>query len=986
MEFDFNKIEEEARAIWRSQNVYRVENDISRPKYYVLDMFPYPSGAGLHVGHPLGYIASDIFARYKRLRGFNVLHTMGYDSFGLPAEQYAIQTGQHPAITTEQNINRFREQLDKMGFSFDWSRQLRTSDPGFYKWTQWIFIQLFKSFYNKTTDKAESIESLIAEFEKNGNANVNAHCDQKEIFSAAQWNTFSENDQQTILLNYRLAYIADSWVNWCPALGTVLANDEVKDGVSERGGYPVIQKQMKQWSLRITAYSERLLQGLEKIDWSESIKETQRNWIGKSEGASVDFLVLNSQLSIQVFTTRPDTIFGCTFLVLAPENKMVDEIATLEFREAVNQYREQASRRSERERNADVKTVSGQFTGAFAIHPFTKKQLPIYIADYVLATYGTGAVMAVPGGDQRDFRFAKLFDLPIIQIIKEFDVSKESYEGKDGTMINSDFLNGMTVTDATKKIIAEIEKLKIGKGKIQYRQRDAIFGRQRYWGEPIPIYYRNGLPYPVDEKDLPVILPEVDKYLPTEDGEPPLKRAKNWKYKNEFEYELTTMPGWAGSCWYYLRYGDPNNEIRFASEESIDYWKNIDLYIGGHEHAAGHLIYFRFWTKFLFDLGLIPFDEPAKKLVNQGMITAMRYAVYIDADETENYLRNQSSITCYGEVFELKRKASFILRSDIGNKSSLYVNDLLGRHKLKYLGIPDLDCIEDGFLNIYKFKLKLPEYTDAVFITPLGYYQEDTFTSFNLPYERTNINPEDNFVLSKFSPIKFGIEKMSKSKGNVVSPDDVISGYGADCFRLYEMFLGPLETDKPWDTKGIDGVYRFIKKLWRLFFDEEKNVSILNDEKPTDEELKILHRTIKKVGSDINQMSFNTSVSAFMVCVNELSSLKCNKKSVLRELLILLSPFAPFISEFLWKELGEEKSIVKTSFPVYNEKYVAETVYEYPVSVNGKVRAKISLDLNLDQAAVEKEVLAIDSVQKWLNGNAPKKIIYVKGRMINLVV
>jgi leucyl-tRNA synthetase len=935
MEYSFSEIENQIQQFWKEQNIYKVEIDKSKPKYYILDMFPYPSGAGLHVGHPLGYIASDILARYKRLNGFNVLHPMGYDSFGLPAEQYAIQTGQHPAVTTEQNLKRYREQLDKIGFSFDWSREVKTSDPKYYKWTQWIFIQLYKSWYNKKSDKAESIDSLIEKFKANGSKEVEAHSSEYISFSNEEWNSWNEKQQQEMLLNFRLAYLADSWVNWCPALGTVLANDEVKDGVSERGGYPVEQRLMKQWSLRITAYAQRLLDGLNDIDWSESIKESQRNWIGRSEGAYVDFKIKDSNHSIKVFTTRPDTIFGVTFMVLAPEHELVDIITTAEQKEKIESYKKKASAKSERERNADVKNVSGEFTGAYVEHPFTGKDISIYIADYVLATYGTGAVMAVPSGDVRDFRFANHFNLPIVNVFEGVDVSKEAYDSKEGKIANSDFLNGLEVKPAMKKAIEEINKKGIGVGKINYRLRDAIFGRQRYWGEPIPVYYKDGLPYVMDEKDLPLVLPEIDKYLPTEAGDPPLARAKDWKYKNEFEFELTTMPGWAGSSWYFLRYMNSNNENEFAEKEALDYWKEIDFYLGGSEHATGHLLYFRFWTKFLKDIGVINIDEPAKKLVNQGMIQGVSAVIF------------RSS----------KDKNLFYGINDNGHEEWLERDSTGQQYETVVQGIYiDINTLEGERISLLKFKEQSDELNDAKFFDNKNYLKPKRI-----------------------------IEKMSKSKYNVVNPDDMINEYGADCFRMYEMFLGPIEQSKPWDTKGIDGTARFLRKLWRLFYTEEGKF-LINEEEPTKDELKILHKTIKKIHEDMERLAFNTSVSAFMICMNEFSNLKCSKKKIVEPLLIILHPYAPFITEYLWKQLGNNSSILNSTFPKADDSILIENNFEYPVSVNGKMRTKINLPLELQQAEVEKEILALEPLVKWMEGKPAKKIIYVKGRMINVVV
>ena len=995
MDYKFTEIEEWAKNFWKEKNIYRVgDAESGKPKFYVLDMFPYPSGAGLHVGHPLGYIASDIYSRYKRMKGFNVLHPMGMDSFGLPAEQYAIQTGQHPAITTERNIATFKKQMDQLGFSFDWSREVRTSDPKFYKWTQWIFIQLFHSWYNNASNKAEKIDSLISEFEKSGNANVKAATAQEEIFSANDWKNFSAKQKSDVLLNYRLAYIADSWVNWCPALGTVLANDEVKDGVSERGGYPVERKLMKQWSLRITAYSERLLQGLNELDWSDSIKEAQRNWIGKSEGASVKFDVgtLNlevsstsnnkskiqdqtSKISIEVFTTRPDTIFGVTFLTLAPEHELISQITTAEQKKAVEEYVAYAKNRSERERMTDVKKITGVFSGAYAVHPFSGKQIPIWIGEYVLAGYGTGAVMGVPGHDSRDYGFAKHFNLEIIEVVSGGDISKEAFED-EGTSINSDFLNGLKTADAKQKAIEEIEKKNIGTRKINYKQRDAIFGRQRYWGEPIPVYYdEEGIPKTVDENDLPVKLPEVDKYLPTETGEPPLARASNWKYKEKYNFELTTMPGWAGSSWYFLRYEDPNNENSFASKDAINYWRNIDFYIGGYEHATGHLLYFRFWTKFLFDLGYIPFDEPAQRLVNQGMIQGVSAKVF----------KNNFNFKTAPAAVPFKRRiAEFIPDEKLVDEIvDVYLCKDFVVNESNKLGLPDVYSdinLPADYADFTKHQYDIKEFYDSgdnrakniLFMFKGGVFLNGKF------YSEQNVNT-----------CSFGFtavpEKMSKSKYNVVNPEDIVSKYGADCFRLYEMFLGPIEMSKPWDTKGIDGVSRFLRKLWKLFYDENGNW-LVRDEAATNEELKILHKTIKKVEDDMEKLSYNTSVSAFMICVNSLTDLKCNKKEVLKDLLLIMAPFAPFTTEYLWRELKQEGSVVAATFPKVREELLVENSFEYPVAVNGKTKTKISFPLDKEILEIEKEVVATEALQKYFEGKQPKKIIVVKGRMINVVI
>lgn len=943
MKYHHEKIEAKWQQYWAENQTFAASNNSDKPKYYVLDMFPYPSGAGLHVGHPLGYIASDIVARYKRHQGFNVLHPQGYDSFGLPAEQYAIQTGQHPEKTTRENIARYREQLDKIGFSFDWSREVRTSNPDYYKHTQWIFIQLFESWYNKNSDKAESICTLIQEFEKNGNANVNAVCDDNIVpFSAEDWKSFSSEEQQKILLQYRLTYLAETEVNWCPALGTVLANDEIVNGVSERGGHPVIRKKMTQWSMRISAYAERLLQGLDTIDWSESIKESQRNWIGKSVGAMVSFNVNNHDAKIDVFTTRPDTIFGVTFMTLAPEHELVAQITTPEQKATVDAYIEATAKRSERERMADVKTISGVFTGAYAEHPFTNEPIPVWIGDYVLAGYGTGAVMAVPCGDERDYAFANFFKgthgMPAIKNIFNQDISEAAYGEKGGfELVNSDFLNGLDYKSGTKKVIEELEKIGAGKAKVNYRLRDAVFSRQRYWGEPFPVYYVNGLPQMIDKKHLPIVLPEVEKYLPTEDGQPPLGNATVWAWDSVqcsvvsnqlidnvtiFPLELNTMPGWAGSSWYWMRYMDTHNTEEFASEEALKYWENVDLYIGGSEHATGHLLYSRFWNKFLKDRGFAPTEEPFKKLINQGMILGMSAFVY----------RSEDSKTLYSKGL-IKDK----------NVHPIHV---------------DLSCINDitNELDIEKFKAHplYSDYKDAEFILEGGKY-----------------------IVGR------EVEKMSKSKYNVVNPDDICNEYGADTLRLYEMFLGPLEQAKPWNTAGITGVSGFLKKLWRLYFDDN-GLNITNDE-PTADMYKSLHKTIKKVTEDIENFSFNTSVSQFMICVNELQQLKCNHRAILEPLAVLVSPYAPHIAEELWSALGHEGSIATVAFPKFEEKYLVESEKEYPVSFNGKMRFTIKLPLDLTAAQIEEIVMTDERTQAQLQGRTPNKVIIVPGKIINLV-
>lgn len=922
-DYHFQEIEKKWQAYWEKNQIFNAQVDPSKPKFYSLDMFPYPSGAGLHVGHPLGYIASDIITRYKRLQGFNVLHPMGYDSFGLPAEQYAIQTGQHPAITTEQNIKRYTDQLKNIGFAFDWDKEVRTSDPDYYRWTQWIFMQLFNSYYDKTEDKAKSIDSLVQQFKVSGNSIIEAVCDEDTpVFSAEAWNEMSEKEQQELLLKYRLTFLAETTVNWCPALGTVLSNDEVKDGFSERGGHPVERKKMMQWCMRITAYAERLLQGLESVDWSEPIKEMQRNWIGKSIGAEMVFQVKGQDKQIKVFTTRIDTIYGVTYLALAPEHDYVKELITEDQREIAEAYVEVAKNRSERDRMADVKTISGAFTGSYAINPFNGEEIQIWIADYVLAGYGTGAVMAVPAHDDRDYNFAKHFGLEIRQVI-EGSMENGSFAGKGGTIINSDFLSGLEMKDAMNKAIAFLEENKIGKGKIQYRMRDAIFTRQRYWGEPLPVYFKEGLPYLIKETDLPLVLPEVDKYLPTEDGEPPLGRAKDWTYQTEdgeFPLEKSTMPGWAGSSWYFFRYMDPRNETKFVDPEKEKYWGAVDLYIGGAEHATGHLLYSRFWTKFLYDIGAVSIEEPFQKMINQGMIQGRSNFVY--------RVKGTNSFVSYG----LK---------DQYDTSAMHV---------------DVNIVHNDQLNLDKFKTWRPDLADAEFILEEGKYICGA-----------------------------EVEKMSKSKYNVVNPDDIIERYGADTLRLYEMFLGPLEQFKPWNTNGIDGVSKFLKKLWKLYHDNQGNVSI-SEEKASKEELKTLHKTIKKTQDDLDNHSFNTSVASFMICVNELTAMKCNKREILEPLAVIVSPYAPHIAEELWSLMGHQQSIIYAAFPEFKEEYLVENSHEYPISINGKVRAKLSLSLSLSKEEVEKAALSDPAVKKWTEGNTPKKVIVVPGKIVNIVI
>lgn len=993
MKYHHEKIEAKWQQYWAENQTFAASNHSEKPKYYVLDMFPYPSGAGLHVGHPLGYIASDIVARYKRHQGFNVLHPQGYDSFGLPAEQYAIQTGQHPADTTRMNIEGgidksgntiqgYRNQLDRIGFSFDWSREVRTSNPDYYKHTQWIFIQLFESWYNKNSDKAESICTLIQEFEKNGNANVNAVCDDNIApFSAEDWKSFSSSAQQKILLHYRLTYLAETEVNWCAALGTVLANDEIVNGVSERGGHPVVRKKMTQWSMRISAYAERLLQGLNEIDWSESIKESQRNWIGKSVGAMVSFNVNNHDAKIDVFTTRPDTIFGVTFMTLAPEHDLVSQITTPEQKAAVEAYVEATAKRSERERMADVKTISGVFTGAYAEHPFTKEPIPVWIGDYVLAGYGTGAVMAVPCGDERDYAFANFFKgingMPAIKNIFNQDISEAAFGEKGGfELVNSDFLNGLDYKNGTKKAIEALEQLGAGNAKVNYRLRDAVFSRQRYWGEPFPVYYVNGLPQMIDKKHLPIVLPEVEKYLPTEDGQPPLGNATVWAWDSEknavvsndlidntnvFPLELNTMPGWAGSSWYWMRYMDAHNTEEFANEEALKYWESVDLYIGGSEHATGHLLYSRFWNKFLKDRGYAPTEEPFKKLINQGMILGMSAFVY-RWEYGVNEGENRKVIFVSKNIIDKSIKAGTELINEVDDLINIIDNQVIFSSKTAWSHFTpihvDLSVINDitNELDIEKFKNHplYSDYANAEFILEDGKY-----------------------IVGR------EVEKMSKSKYNVVSPDDICEEYGADTLRLYEMFLGPLEQSKPWNTAGITGVSGFLKKLWRLYFDDNGSV-IVNDE-PTAEMYKSLHKTIKKVTEDIENFSFNTSVSQFMICVNELQQLKCNHRAILEPLAILVSPYAPHIAEELWSALGHEGSIATVAFPKFEEKYLVESEKEYPVSFNGKMRFTIKLPLDLTKEQIQEIVLADERTIAQLAGNTPKNIIIVPGKIINLV-
>ena len=973
MEYQFKEIEKRWQAFWAKNNTFKTEDDSIKPKYYVLDMFPYPSGTGLHVGHPLGYIASDIIARYKRHKGFNVLHPMGYDSFGLPAEQYAIQTGQHPAITTNQNIARYRDQLDKMGFSFDWNREVRTSNPEYYKWTQWIFIQIYNSWYNKSSKKAEKISSLINEFENFGNKNVNAFCDESvKLFSAQEWKLFSEKEKSDTLMAYRLAYLGEAYVNWCPSLGTVLANDEIKDGLSERGGYAVERKLMKQWSMRISAYAQRLIDDLDTIDWSESIKESQRYWIGKSEGTSLKFKIIDSNFDsenyIEVFTTRPDTIFGVTFITLAPENELVLKITSKEQKVEVEDYIIKTKNRSERERQSDVTKISGVFLGAYAENPFNGHKIPIWIGDYVLVGYGTGAVMSVPAHDSRDYAFAKHFNLPILEVVKGGDLSKESYDAKEGILINSNFLNGLPVKDAFNKAIEEIEKRFLGKRKTNYRLRDAVFGRQRYWGEPIPIYYKDGIPFELSENELPLLLPEVDKFLPTEDGEPPLARAlESWKKDGKYNYETTTMPGWAGSSWYFLRYMDSTNDSVFANKKLTDYWKQIDLYIGGSEHATGHLLYVRFWTKILFDLGLIDIEEPAKKLINQGMIQGRSNFIYwLSPIISSSSDINQSNLS---RIFISKSIANLIEKKD---DTIIDFTKKIISQKIK----KEFPKLQD--FNIEKISV-LKSHVDVNIVTN-DLLDIDAFKEWRTEYADADFIKEENgdFIC------EHEVEKMSKSKWNVVSPDDICDKFGADTLRLYEMFLGPIEQSKPWNTNGISGVSGFLKKLWRLFF--QNSEIFVSDDNPSKGELRTLHKTIKKITEDIERFSFNTSVSNFMICVNELTEVKCNKRVILEPLLILISPYAPHISEELWNRIGHKESISLEKFPICQEEFLINDSFNYPISFNGKMRLNIELPANLTIEEIEKEVMNRADVKKYLEDKAPKKIIIVPNKIVNIVI
>ncbi len=937
MDYNFPEIEKKWQQYWVDHKTFKTDTDPSRPKYYVLDMFPYPSGAGLHVGHPLGYIASDIYSRYKRLKGFNVLHPMGYDAFGLPAEQYAIQTGTHPAVTTEKNVARYREQMDKIGFCYDWEREVKTSDPDYYKWTQWTFIQLFHHWYNNKSNKAESISSLVQVFETEGNTTIDAAMTQnwfKELvkkdatfpgdwdgsFSAVQWRSYSEKQQQEILMNYRLAYLSDAMVNWCPDLGTVLANDEIANGFSVRGGHQVERKLMRQWFLRITAYAQRLLDGLVSVEFSDSLMEMQRNWIGRSEGAEIHFPLKDHDITLNIFTTRPDTIFGSTFMVLAPEHELIAKITTPERMDAVRQYLDMTKNRSERERMAEVKKITGEFTGAYCLNPFDGTPIPVWVADYVLAGYGTGAIMAVPAHDSRDYDFAKHFGLPITEVVSGGDITQGSYDAKDGILVNSGFINGMPVKEAISAVIGRINEMGIGKGTINFRLRDAIFSRQRYWGEPFPVYFKDGIACTLDESELPLRLPEVDAYLPTETGEPPLARAKNWTTKEGYPLETNTMPGFAGSSGYYLRYMDPHNDEEYFSKEAVGYWQEVDLYIGGDEHATGHLIYSRFWNKFLFDIGLSMKEEPYKKLINQGKI------------------QGRSSL-----AYRIKGTSTFV---SAGLKDQYDTTEM---HV-------DVSMVDNDILDTDAFIRWRPDLAGSEFILEEGKYH-----------------------------CGYAVEKMSKSLYNVVNPDYLITKYGADTFRLYEMFLGPLEQSKPWDTNGIEGVFRFIRKFWRLFHDDQNNFRV-DDGVPGAAELRVLHKTIKKIQEDIERLSFNTAVSTFMICVNELTELKCSKRLILSDLVVLIASYAPHISEELWSLLGHTGSVSLARFPEFRPEYLIENTFEYPVSFNGKTRFKLELPADLTIPEIEKAALEAKESEKWLQGKPPKKVIIVPKKIINIVV
>ncbi len=1043
MDYNFREIEKRWQEYWRDNKTYHVEIDHDKPKFYVLDMFPYPSGAGLHVGHPLGYIASDIYARYKRLKGFNVLHPMGYDAYGLPAEQYAIQTGTHPAVTTEKNINRYREQMDKIGFCFDWDREVRTSDPDYYKWTQWTFIQLFNSYYCNQARQARPISELVELFARQGTAGLDLACTKPLEFTAEQWNAMSEKEQQEVLMNYRLAYLADTMVNWCPELGTVLANDEVQDGLSVRGGFPVVRKSMKQWLLRITAYAERLLTGLDTIDWNESIKDVQRNWIGKSMGASVLFDIADKDIKLEVFTTRADTLFGVTFMVLAPEHPMIAELTSDDQRESVEEYVAWAKNRSERERMSEVKKVSGVFSGSYAVNPFNGTKIPIWISDYVLMGYGTGAIMAVPAHDSRDFAFARHFQLPIIQVVTKPgeempDVSEwaESFDAKDGVLVNSEFLDGLTVKDAILRMIQELERLGIGKGKTNYRLRDAIFSRQRYWGEPFPIYYKNGMPYAMDVDKLPLQLPSIDAYKPTENGEPPLARAKNWVTDDGCPIETNTMPGFAGSSGYYLRYMDPHNNDEYFSKEANNYWQQVDLYIGGAEHATGHLIYSRFWNKFLFDIGIACKDEPFKKMVNQGMIQGRTSFVYrVNYEKMAEWRMwqllkdNKLGVEFMRDYKMGRRRFDFYCPSkniiieikkmtDLEKVAEPY-ESIAKQLGCKILLAPIRSVLNDDEYLDVENKIKemiagrdIPEFEsgEQVLFPPLFVSKNVAGREFYSDPIRVDINMVHNDILdmdefkvwrddlkgAEFICEKdkdgndiyvcgWEIEKMSKSKYNVQNPDDLVARYGADTLRLYEMFLGPLEQSKPWDTQGIEGVHRFLRKFWKLFVNEKGELQV-SDNQATKEELKSLHKLIKKEEEDIERISFNTVVSAFMICVNELSDMRCDKREILEPLTIMISPYAPHIAEELWHLLGHSDSVVNQTFPEFNKDLIVENSFLYPVSFNGKKRFDINLSLDMSDEEMRDVVLAAPESKKWTEGLVVRKVIIIRNKIINIVV
>ncbi len=1009
MEYNFREIEKKWQQRWKETNAYKVSNDFSRPKCYVLDMFPYPSGAGLHVGHPLGYIASDIYSRYKRLKGFNVLHPMGFDAFGLPAEQYAIEHGIHPAVSTATNIDNFKKQLDNIGFCYDWDREVNTSEPRYYKWTQWIFLQLFKSWYNRKNNKAESIDGLINIFETEGNINHSCPGDNTIQFSSSQWKAFSEKEQHDILMHYRIAYCGYGEVNWCEALGTVLANDEVVNGVSERGGHPVVKKKLRQWYLRITEYADRLLQGLETVDFSEAMKDMQSNWIGKSSGAEIDFLVLIGEeneeseiidqhtdeegnvydtesitieeslldLPLRVYTTRPDTIFGVDFMVIAPEHELVEQITTAEQKQAVEDYITYVKSRSERERMAEKK-ISGVFTGSYASNPFNGKRIPIWISEYVLAGYGTGAIMAVPCGDERDHKFANHFNIPITNIIGDAYNGEEANPTKDAKLSNSDFLNGMVMKDAIEVVISKLEEFGIGERKTNYKMRDAAFSRQRYWGEPFPIVWKNGIAYPLDESELPLELPKVDSYSPGPEGEGPLANIDSW---TDRQLETNTMPGYAGSSWYFLRYMDPHNDETFCNRKIADYWNQVDIYIGGTEHAVGHLLYSRMWTKCLYDLGLIGHDEPYKKLVNQGMIQGSSRFVYriipVPVKDNKPVDDENGSTPAFVSLSHYSKMTSFLLNPMVYleelYKKHGWNKQYIEKHGQVTLGLSelhvDVNLVDGVTLDIEAFRKWKPDFNNAVFLMEDG--------SVSLP--EIKYEGKSEYICGS------EVEKMSKSKFNTVNPDDLVNKYGADTFRMYEMFLGPIDQSKPWDTKGIEGVHRFLKKLWRLFFDELKG-KVWNNEKATPQELKVLHKTIRKIEDDTERFSFNTAVAAFMVCANELHDLKCYKKEILEQVVILLTPYAPHIAEELWSALENNGSVLDASYPVFEAKYVVESSKEYPVSINGKLRTTINISLDAEQAEVEKLVLANEVIQKWVEGKEIRKFIFVKGKMVNVVV